>query len=768
MIPFPPEPGSPYVILTAAAAVVSASVAAVALYNRRSPGAGWLAITMFLGTLVASFAVLGHRIPPEGQVAAGLAAGALGLLAVVPFVAFVVTYTGRGRHLTYPALLGYGGPVVVAAALYGTSPYHDFVLLAPIDVRTVAGITLLEHSGVGLLLIPIGLYVVLLLVGALLLVVQTVVRHDKLYLGQSAALIVSATAPLGAVLMVGMAAPLAAPFPTVGRLQVVGAGAALLCVAGVTVGYAAVGQRLFEFVPAVRQIGGRAAIDDLAEGLLVVDENGNVVDLNASAETILGCGGGRVVGSATRELFETVGIEDLSTTPITFERGNRTYEVTSSAITDGRERRIGRTFVLRDVTRRELRKQRLQVLNRILRHNVRNDMSVVKMNAGLIAEQADPRLAELGESMNDVADDLVDIGEKVRRIEKLLARESLSITPVEIETLAESAVDEVRSLAKTDTVEISVDADAGVVEIDHALLELALENVVENAIEHNDSVDPRVAVTADGLAGGVRLTVADDGPGIPENELVALDSGRETDLQHASSLGLWLVHWSVERLGGDLRIERLHPRGSAVSIWVPDHGHDTDVGGTPDQEQAETPDAEADRRLDERREDILDEEGVDETAVATVADGVLEDGAEIDTDETESEETASEREASTQRSERATRSTTARRNTTATPPPPPASARISTAETRDNKGEGRKTADEKDVDEKDMDEKDMDEKDVDEKGEEEESDAKTEIRRPHEDAGDQSCEDAGGPVSEPPPSVGVSSSSGDSDEEDST
>ena len=748
-------------ILTAAAAVVSASVAAVALYNRRSPGAGWLAITMFLGALVASFAVLGHRIPPEGQVAAGLAAGALGLLAVVPFVAFVVTYTGRGRHLTYPALLGYGGPVVVAAALYATSPYHDFVLLEPIDVEIVAGITLLEHSGFGPLLIPVGLYVVLLVVGALLLVVQTVVRHDKLYLGQSAALIVSATAPLGAALMVGMAAPLAAPLPTIGRLQVVGAGAALLCVAGVAVGYAAVGQRLFDFVPAVRQIGGKAAIDDLEEGLLVVDENGNVVDLNASAETILSCEDGRIVGSAAAELFEAVGIEDLSATPTTFDRGNRTYEVTSSAITDGRERRIGRTFVLRDVTRRELRKQRLQVLNRILRHNVRNDMSVIKMNAGLIAERADPRLAELGESMNDVADDLVDIGEKVRRIEQLLARESLSITEFEVETLAESVVEEVVSEAKTDAVRTTIDADAGVAGSDRALLELALENVVENAIEHNDSASPRVAVTADRLEGGIRLTVADDGPGIPENELAALDAGRETDLEHASSLGLWLVHWSVERLGGDLRIERLDPRGSAVSIWVPDRsGEATGKGATPEEDGEAA--SVTEQPFTDRQGDVLDEPGVDETAVAAVAEDVWTEATE-----SEASDSGGGRERTGQ-PDRATDSSTPStgNNRAVAPPPAPASASVSS---RDEEEESKDDDDEEGGDDGDQEAGN----DGDEEGGDDGDSA--DERADGRDGGDPETAEAAteeestgaiGDTGEPSPPASATSSSGDGSDEE--
>jgi signal transduction histidine kinase len=62
------------------------------------------------------------------------------------------------------------------------------------------------------------------------------------------------------------------------------------------------------------------------------------------------------------------------------------------------------------------------------------------------------------------------------------------------------------------------------------------------------------------------VSVADDGPGIPDHERAVLTDGEETALEHGSGLGLWLVHWVVERSGGRLSFAENDPRGSVVRM----------------------------------------------------------------------------------------------------------------------------------------------------------------------------------------------------------
>jgi signal transduction histidine kinase len=68
----------------------------------------------------------------------------------------------------------------------------------------------------------------------------------------------------------------------------------------------------------------------------------------------------------------------------------------------------------------------------------------------------------------------------------------------------------------------------------------------------------------------VRLTVADDGPGIPKAEIEVIEEGQETPLEHASGLGLWLVQHVVEQSGGDVEFEV--EDGTRVHLTLPQPG----------------------------------------------------------------------------------------------------------------------------------------------------------------------------------------------------
>jgi signal transduction histidine kinase len=98
------------------------------------------------------------------------------------------------------------------------------------------------------------------------------------------------------------------------------------------------------------------------------------------------------------------------------------------------------------------------------------------------------------------------------------------------------------------------------------IVDSAIDNVLENAIVHADTDRPAVDV---GLSAGeawVELRIADRGPGIPQQELTALERGDEAPLTHSSGLGLWLTEWIVSESGGTLRFETNEPSGTVVSM----------------------------------------------------------------------------------------------------------------------------------------------------------------------------------------------------------
>nr|WP_255475225.1 HAMP domain-containing sensor histidine kinase [Halapricum sp. CBA1109] len=159
------------------------------------------------------------------------------------------------------------------------------------------------------------------------------------------------------------------------------------------------------------------------------------------------------------------------------------------------------------------------------------------------------------------ADDLVATGATVRDIETAIGTDG-ERTTVDLDTLVRSAVDD--ASADADAVAVSV-PEGLTVAAEPDVLALILAEIVENALAHGD--DP-VSVAVDRTAEGVEVVVADAGPGIPDHELSPLRSGTETDLDHGSGLGLWVVQWGVDRLGGTVAFDT-GDDGTTVSLTLP-------------------------------------------------------------------------------------------------------------------------------------------------------------------------------------------------------
>lgn len=108
----------------------------------------------------------------------------------------------------------------------------------------------------------------------------------------------------------------------------------------------------------------------------------------------------------------------------------------------------------------------------------------------------------------------------------------------------------------------------------HPRIETAISELLENAVEHNDTTSLTVDVTvtpAVERASGVQLCcieIRDTGQGIPRHEVEALTQPEETPLSHGRGLGLWLVSAITEQSGGLLEFADAD-QGTTVRLWLP-------------------------------------------------------------------------------------------------------------------------------------------------------------------------------------------------------
>ena len=251
----------------------------------------------------------------------------------------------------------------------------------------------------------------------------------------------------------------------------------------------------------------------------------------------------RLGESALRRGREPVEVERLTAD------GRRTFLFRGFSYRyDGTERGFG---VYADVTDRLEQERRLRVLHRVLRHNLRNDMTAILGYADMLASEGpSEECRDHAERIYERAMEVSDLGEQVRRIQQALDvdRQRVGLDPGPLVT---DIVERFRSKHPEASIRVSTD-DAEAV-VGDELLKIAVENLIENAIEHHPgraTVDIEVA-PADG--GWVDISVSDDGSGIPERERAVVSGSREiTQLDHSVGLGLWLSRWVVAGVDGKL------------------------------------------------------------------------------------------------------------------------------------------------------------------------------------------------------------------------
>jgi len=487
------------------------------------------------------------------------------------FLAFALSYTGRGDVVASPA---FGVAAVfgaVASLLAVTNPLHG-LFWTDFRLDPVFGVATVTYTLRPLAYLTIGVATLAVVAGVVLLV-DTFLNYGPLYRRETAAVAVSALPP--GLALLGWAGGVG-PVPQLNLAPV-------MFVPHVALDAYAFGRaELFERNPTTVRAAERTAIDDLADPIVIADREGRIVRLNAAAREAFVDGG----PSSPNEAVLDRPVEALLGVDLAFDGENdtfeyrtagerRTYAVSVSPLADPSETHVGWTVVCSDVTAQERRRQQLEVFNRVLRHNLRNDAGVVHGYADFLVDRLDDdELRRMADAIERRSAALESLGEKARTVETLLDGEPRA--ELSVGSLVERVVADARDASPDADVHLDVRVDV-TAPLRERTLEAAVENLVENAVRHHDGDGVEradggawVQVTvAHDAAGTLVVDVADDGPGIPAAELDAIEAGEETDLQHGSGLGLWVVHWAVTMLGGDVAYADREPRGTVATLRVP-------------------------------------------------------------------------------------------------------------------------------------------------------------------------------------------------------
>lgn len=208
--------------------------------------------------------------------------------------------------------------------------------------------------------------------------------------------------------------------------------------------------------------------------------------------------------------------------------------------------------IYRDVTEDRSRERRTTVLNRVLRHDLRNDTNTILGYARMLSDaELHEEQAEIVDAIIGTTEDLASKSEKARILHSVIQRDQPACHEINLSPAVNRIADRFRDDYPGATIDVTLPPDLTAVVSED--VDIAIGNALENAIVHAD--DPTVTVTGADQGDDVTLRITDNGPGVPDGELSVLERNQETPLEHLSGLGLWLMRVIVEESDGSLSVD---------------------------------------------------------------------------------------------------------------------------------------------------------------------------------------------------------------------
>ena len=474
------------------------------------------------------------------------------------FLAFGLDYTGRGNLIRTPLFGIVAAVPVLSAVLAATNRVHGLIW-TEFQFDPVFGLATATYT-----VQPWGAFAFLFSiatagVGSLLLI-GAILSYRPLYRREATAVILSTVPP-----SVGVSLWLFGVGP-VPQLHLT---APLMLVHVALDAYAFVGTHMFETNPATQRMAEQTGLDSLSDPVFVLDTNEQVVRVNGRAEERFLSPSTSPPAPLESVLGVTLGtLRETGELTLGAERGG-TFAVSFTDLTDPVGESVGSMVVLYDVTEERERGQQLGVLNRVLRHNLRNETMVISGYAELLETTVDdPTQAIQAGTIAAASDRLQSIAEKAGEFDDIRERGvQPELLPVE-HVVAQ--VVETRSAAHDDaTITYTVEPADHRIRADRRILSVLLDNLVENAIIHADAAEPTVSIAVTGAAEAdseTRIEIRDSNDRIPEHEIETLRAGEETSLQHGQGIGLWIAYWCTRKLRGDMRFE--YDDGNVLTLTI--------------------------------------------------------------------------------------------------------------------------------------------------------------------------------------------------------
>ena len=323
----------------------------------------------------------------------------------------------------------------------------------------------------------------------------------------------------------------------------------------------------------------KSLFNSVSGAVVVTDLDGQITTCNPGFTDLFGYDSADIEGTHLSAILdENADLERLlETTETRRESLLIDYEKKSGQVFAGESRSSplrthsgdthGYVMHIVDVSEAEQNREQLQVLSRVFRHNVKNDMNVIRGHAEIIKNHGPSAVLSNAEKIVETSKNFVEMAENHQRITELLTNDAKRIE-ISLSSATREVVCNLQREYPAATVQVQSATECwtrAARGIDDAIREL-----IQNAIVHSDQERPNVEVELEFADGMVELTIRDDGPGIPTQESNVLTADGEINpLNHGTGLGLWFVKRVIYQSNGTLSFGTAGAEGTNVTMRLP-------------------------------------------------------------------------------------------------------------------------------------------------------------------------------------------------------
>ena len=318
-------------------------------------------------------------------------------------------------------------------------------------------------------------------------------------------------------------------------------------------------------------------IQDMQDGVLVVDGHGMIRQANARAERLLGgLRGARQVGLADYCAPLAARFEDWREDVQSVEAYGEVplgRSLSARFVPVSRRRAAGALIFIEDLTRiqKQARQIKLAALGRLtanLAHEIRNPLGAISHATELLQEEA-PATATTSRLVSIIQDNTQRLDRMVNEVLWLNRGDRAHRESIDVAESVERFVEQFVQVEKTDATVFRLDVPPGtLILFDKSHFDQVMWNLCRNALRHCTRAQGSITITVarDAARGTVQVDVIDDGPGVPGPVRGQLFEPFFTTSPGGTGLGLYIAREVCEANGAALEYNMERPQGAHFAV----------------------------------------------------------------------------------------------------------------------------------------------------------------------------------------------------------